>query len=183
MPPFPTRPSAPEIVLRTSGSGGPHLARGGARRFTPEAKAVFLDHLAASCNVCWSAAQAGVSAVTAYNHRRSDAGFARGWEAALREGQVRLETGLVATAIACVARLRSDEDLPLTHMTVRDALALLRHQDASRGGPTARGGRFRPRPRSPEEARDSILAKLVAIEAMRRQDASGSGAGRGDGES
>jgi len=178
MPPFPDRPAAPEIVLRTSGSGGPHLARGGAKRFTPEAQAAFLDHLAASCNVSWSAAQAGVSAVTAYNHRRSHAGFARGWEEALREGQVRLETELVGTAIAYVAGLRSDEDLTLTHMSVRDAIALLRRQGGDGGGPTARGGRFRPRPRPLEEARDSILAKLAAIEAMRP----GEGDGGDDGD-
>lgn len=174
MPPPPAPAAAPEIVLRTSGSGGPHLARGGAKRFTPAAQAAFLAHLAASCNVCWSARQAGVSAVTAYNHRRSHAGFARAWEEALREGLVRLETALVGSAIACVAGLRDDDGAMLAQVTVGDALALLRHRDAGGGGPGARGRRFRPRARPPEEARESIIAKLAAIAAER-------GAGGGDG--
>lgn len=171
MPPF-TIPATPGLALRTSGNSGPQLARAsGAKRFTPEAQAVFLDHLAASCNVSWASAQAGISTVTAYNHRRTDAGFARGWEEALRHGYVRLETELVGTAIEYAARLRSDEDLPLKHMSVREAIALLHRHGGAGGGPNARGGRFRARPRPLEEARDSILAKLEAIEAARRAEA------------
>ena len=159
-------------VLRATGKDGPQRVRAGAKRFTPEAQAVFLDHLAASCNVSWSAAQAGVSTVTAYNHRRTSPGFARDWEEALRHGYVRLETELLGTAIEYAARLRSDDDLPLKHMSVREAIALLhRHgggPGGGGGGPTARNGRFRPRPRPFDEARESILAKLEAIEAARR---------------
>ncbi|HEY6815311.1 MAG TPA: hypothetical protein VI168_07215 [Croceibacterium sp.] len=183
MPPFPHRPAAPGLVLRTSGNSGPQLARGSNTRFTPEAQAVFLDHLAASCNVSWSAVQAGISTPTAYNHRRANPAFAREWEEALRHGYVRLETELVGTAIEYAARLRSDDDLPLKHMSVREAISLLHLHGGTPGGPTARGGRFRPRPRPLEEARDSILAKLEAIEAMRRLEAGNGDNGDGrDGE-
>jgi hypothetical protein len=169
MPPFVRAPASPALTLRPSGKDGPQRVRtSGAKRFTPEAQAMFLDHLAASCNVSWSAAQAGVSTVTAYTHRRASAGFARDWEDALRHGYVRLETELLGTAIEYAARLRSDDDLPLKHMSVREAIALLHRHGGAPGGPTARGGRFRPRPRPLEEARDSILAKLEAIEAARR---------------
>ena len=160
-------PSAPATVLRAPNKDGPQRVRPGHKRFTPEAQALFLDHLAASCNVSWSAAQAGVSTVTAYNHRRANPGFARGWEEALRHGYVRLETELLGTAIEYAARLRSDDDLPLKHMSVREALALLGRHGGGNAGPTARGGRFRPRPRPLDEARESILAKLEAIEAAR----------------
>ena len=165
-----TAPDQPGIMLRSGGKDGPQRIRTSAKRFTPEAQAVFLDHLAASCNVSWSATRAGVSTVTAYNHRRANAGFARGWEEALRHGYVRLETELLGTAIEYAARLRSDDDLPLKHMSVREALALLHRHGGTPGGPTARNGRFRQRPRSFDEARDSILAKLEAIEATFRAE-------------
>lgn len=161
-------PAIAGTVLRASGKDGPQRVSPGHKRFTPEAQAMFLDHLAASCNVSWAAAQAGVSTVTAYNHRRANPGFARCWEEALRHGYVRLETELLGTAIEYAARLRSDDDLPLKHMSVREALSLLHRHGGRPGGPTARDGRFRPRPRSFDEARDSILAKLEAIEAARR---------------
>jgi hypothetical protein len=153
------------------GKDGPQLIRAGHKRFGPEDKAVFLDHLSASCNVAWSAAQTGFSVVTIYNHRRTDADFARGWEEALKEGYLRLETELVGTAIDYVGRLLSEEDLPLKHMSVREAISLINRHGGDRGGPTARGGRFQARPRSLDEVRDSILAKLEAIEAARRCEA------------
>lgn len=165
-----------DLVLRSGGKDGPQRISGGAKRFTPEAQGVFLDHLAASCNVSWSCAQAGISTVTAYNHRRADSGFARGWEEALRHGYVRLETELLGTAIEYAARLRSDDELPLKHMSVREAISLLHRHGGTPGGPTARNGRFRPRPRSFDEARESILAKLEAIEAARRLEAAAGGA-------
>src|SRR5688572_28411860 len=76
-------------VLRPGGKDVAQHQRTGpdsAKRFTPEAPTVFLDHLAASGNVSWSCAEAGISTVTAYNHRRANAAFAREWEEALRHG-------------------------------------------------------------------------------------------------
>jgi hypothetical protein len=167
-----SEPDFTPTVLLATGKDGPQRIRPGHKRFTPEAQAVFLDHLAASCNVSWSSEQAGISTVTAYNHRRANPGFARDWDDALGQGYVRLETELLGTAIEYAARLRSEEDLPLKHMSVREAITLLgRHGSRGSGGPNARGGRFNTRPRSLDEVRDSILAKLEAIEAARRTEA------------
>src|SRR5690606_23034051 len=137
--------------------------------WTPEAEACFLDHLAASCNVTWSAAQAGFSAPTVYNHRRTDPEFARRWQEALDDGYIRLQTELLGTAIDYVERLRSDSELPLKHMTVREARALLERH--GRGDPATRGARFRARPRSFDEMRESLLARLEAVEAARLDEA------------
>src|SRR5690606_32774550 len=124
-----------------------------------------------SCNVAWSAAQTGFSVVTVYNRRRTDPAFARSWAEALDHGYIRLETELLGTATSYVERLREDPDLPLKHMSVREAISLLRRHGGKGADPSARGGRFQARPRSLDEMRDSILAKLEAIEAARRAEA------------
>ncbi len=179
MPPFAVPPATPELVLRTSGNSGPQLARDSSRkRVTPEAQALFLDHLAASCNVAWAAAQAGFSAQTFYKHRRTDPELARLWEEALDVGCVRLKTELLGTAIDFIERLRSDSELPLKHMTVRDAMTLINRHGP--GDPANRRGRFKVRPRSLDEVRDSILGKLEAIEAMRRVEAAEGASGCAD---
>lgn len=162
-----------KLVLRASGKDGPQRIRVKGKWWTPEAETVFLDHLAASCNIAWSAAQCGFSTVTVYNHRRTDAAFARKWREALDQGYIRLETELLGAATDYVERLREDPELPLKHMSVREAISLLRRHGGPGGDPTARGGRFQARPRSLEEVRDSILAKLESIEAARRAEAAG----------
>jgi hypothetical protein len=60
--------------------------------------AVFLDHLAATCNVTASAAAAGLHWSGAYALRRRDPEFAEQWQAALAAGYDALETMLVARA-------------------------------------------------------------------------------------
>jgi len=167
MPPF-VAPVAPALVLRASGKDGPQRVRVNGKWWTPEAEATFLDHLAVSCNVAWSAAEAGFSTQTVYSHRRTDPDFARRWDEALDDGYVRLQTELLGTAIGYVERLRSDPELPLKHMSVREAITLMNRHGGDRA---ARGGRFRARPRSFDEVRDSILDKLEAIEAARRAEA------------
>lgn len=149
---------------------GPQRIRVDGKWWNEEAEATFLDHLAASCNVAWSAAQAGFSGPTVYHHRRTDANFARRWQEALADGYIRLETELLGTATDFVASLREDRELPLKHMSVREAISLL-NRHGKGGDPAARGSRFQARPRTLEQVRDSILAKLEAIEAARRAEA------------
>ncbi len=74
--------------------------------FTPERKEKFLEHFAATCDVTASAAVAGVSESTVYNHRRSDPAFAAGWQEALEQGYARLEAEAVAQRIAAMKALK-----------------------------------------------------------------------------
>jgi hypothetical protein len=161
-------PAAPAgTVLRASGKDGPQRIRVNGKWWTPRAEETFLDSLAASCNVTWSAAQAGFSAVTVYNRRRADPAFAARWQAALEQGYCRLEVELVGTATDFLARLRLDPDLPLKAMSVKEAISLLgMHRAVVRNGEARRPG-WHARPRTLDEMRDSILAKLEAIEAAR----------------
>ena len=80
------------------GKDGPQVIRGTGKRWSEEAEAVFLDHLAASCNVTVSAKEAGFSPEAIYRRRRNDPAFAQRWQAALEQGYARIEALLVQRA-------------------------------------------------------------------------------------
>ncbi|WP_444857355.1 hypothetical protein [Sphingosinicella sp.] len=173
-------PAPAGTCLRASGKDGPQLIRSAGARWTDEAEGVFLDRLAASCNVSYAAACAGFSTVTAYRRRRRDPGFAERWQAALAQGYARLEAGLLRAACATFAAdERPDEEgedalfvpdpeIPFLPMSVAEAIAILKLHRASVDGAPARYPGWRGRPRSLEEVHASILTKLHAIEAQRR---------------
>jgi hypothetical protein len=153
--------------LRARGKDGPQRIRSRGRRWTEEAEAIFLDHLAASCNVTFAAAQAGFSEFTAFKRRRRDAAFAERWQAALEIGYSRIETLLVRRAVETLEGVEPDPDTPIPVMTVTQAQSVLsNHRARVEGGGRDRRG-WAARPRSLDEVRDSIIAKLEAIEAAR----------------
>jgi len=59
---------------------------------------VFLDHLAACCNVTRAAAAAGVGVSTVYDARRRDPVFAAQWDEAIEAGYATLEALLIERA-------------------------------------------------------------------------------------
>jgi len=144
------------------GKDGPQLIRSSGKRWSEEAEALFLDHLAASCNVTAAAETVGFTRVAIYKRRRRDPAFAQRWQAALEQGYARIEMLLVQRAAEALEGFAPDPDTPIPTMTVSDARAILGHHRASvEGGPRSR--RQWARPRSLDEMRDSILAKLEAI--------------------
>ena len=146
------------------------IIRSSGHRWTDEAEAIFLDNLAASCNVKLSAAAAGFSTVAIYNRRRSDPGFAERWQAALAQGYARIEMALVKSATDALDGLKLDPETPIPTMTVKDAINILQlHHASVKGGDTRRPG-WLARPRSLDEVRESILRKLAAFEAARAPD-------------
>lgn len=151
--------------LRPSHKNGPQRIRINGAWWTDEAEALFLAHLAGSCNVSAAAAATGFSAVTAYNHRRCDPAFARKWQAALDQGYARLEMELVRHAADMVENFEIDPDAPFKQMSMREAIHLLAIHQRRHDQPAAT---LAPRPRSLDQARDSILRKLDAIEVCRR---------------
>ena len=66
--------------------------------WTKRKRRIFLDHLAATCNVTGSAAAAGLHWSGAYALRRSDKEFAEQWHSALEAGYARLEAMLIDRA-------------------------------------------------------------------------------------
>src|SRR5687767_12423732 len=112
----PTR--IPGTSLRASGKDGPQRIASTGRRWTDEAEAQFLDSLAASCNVTLSAQAAGFSKEAIYRRRRTDAGFAARWQAALEQGYARIEIALVRRAADALEGFAPDPDTPFPEMTV-----------------------------------------------------------------
>lgn len=168
-----TRSKAPApagMVLRATGKDGPQQVHSKGKRWTDNAEAKFLDALAASCNVTYAAAQTGFSTVAIYKRRANDPAFATRWQAALAQGYARIEMLLVQRATEALEGFAPDPDTPIPEMTVKDAIAILNLHGASVHGHGKHPG-WRPRPRSLDEMRVSILAKFEAIEAQRLREA------------
>ncbi len=159
-------PAPAGTIVRASGKDGPQRVESDGHRWTDAAEAVFLDHFAASCNVTHAARACGFSTVAIYKRRRGDPGFAERWQAALEQGYARLESILVQRATDALEGFAPDPEVPIPPMTVKEALAVLQLHRASVKGEGARPG-WRARPRSLDEMRDSILAKLSALEAAK----------------
>jgi hypothetical protein len=151
-------------MLYQGGRYGIQVVRTKGGRWSDQAETIFLDHLAATCNVELSAKACGFSPQTVYRRRRTDANFQRCWDEALKQGYAALEALLVRRAIEAFEGFAPDPSAAtrIPEMTVREALILLGHHRRNvEGGPRSR--RQWARPRSLDEMRDSILAKLEAI--------------------
>lgn len=153
-------------ITRAGGKDGPQRVSSKGKRWTDAAEALFLDALAATCNVTWSAARAGFSTAAVYARRRNHAAFAEQWRHALVQGHARLEAGLVAAAIATVEGRAPDPDFPIPPMSVAEIIAVLKLHHASVHG-TGKSPGWRGRPRPFAEVKGSILAKLAAFDRFR----------------
>lgn len=88
-----------EPDLTRNAAGGPQLKETRARRFGKADKAVFLDTLAATCNIAASARACGFSTSTIERHRNKDATFRDNVRRALTTGYKRLEMAMLERAI------------------------------------------------------------------------------------
>lgn len=88
-----------EPDLTRNASGGPQLKETRARRFGKADKTVFLDTLAATCNIAASARACGFSLSTIDRHRKKDATFRDNVRRALTTGYKRLEMAMLERAI------------------------------------------------------------------------------------
>ncbi|HEX8485407.1 hypothetical protein [Sphingomonas sp.] len=153
-----------ELAGDQAGEHGPRV------QWSPERKAAFLDHLAATCNVSASAAVVGVPATAIYPLRRRDADFAAAWGEALISGYEMLETQLVGHALnGGGARETTNGDVtPTGTIDVDLALKLLgTHQGAMLGKPLKGGPKLTKA--TSQETTEAILKKLRAIEGRVRR--------------
>ncbi len=153
-------------ILRGGGKDGPQIIESRGKRWTDRAEEIFLDHLAATCNVSAAARKCGFSREAIYKRRRRDPRFARLWDEALAIGYPRLEAALVRAAVDTMEGRAPDPDSPIPPMSARDAIAVLKlHQDRVHG--TGKRPGWRGRPRSLAEVKQSILKKLAAMHRAR----------------
>lgn len=157
----------PGTILRPS-VRGPQVVRQTGSRWTDESERLFLDELGATCNVERAARAAGFCNATAYRRRATDPGFAELWRVALAQGFDRLEMLLVQRATELLEGRLPNPDHPIPPMTVAEVIRIVQvHRATVRDTGGRRPGRPLP-PRTLDQMRGSIIAKLEAIEGAER---------------
>ena len=157
----------PGVAIVSDGKGG--LRKQATRRnaITTKSQIVFLDHLAATCNVIGSARTANVYPASLYKLRRNDAEFAEQWQRSLESGYATLEGLLLARARLSLALpdddvMADNAEAPLPDGEKLDpeyALKLLSlHRRVVRGGSRDAGSPLR---RSDEEQTFNLLMKKL----------------------
>ena len=151
-------------TVRQAKNGKTQVIRTKGKRWSDKAEEVFLEELAATCNVTASAEKAGFSTVAIYRRRMHWPSFAAAWEQSLAQGFARLEVQLVELATDSLRVGEIAGDAPAPAMSVDQALNLLRlHRASVRGGAPQRYD-ARALPPDPEAVRASILRKIEAVE-------------------
>ncbi len=136
-------------------------------RWTGTKREAFLDHLAATANVCASAEVAGVTPLSVHHLRRKDEDFAEEWRKALALGYDMLETELLCHILAGGGRTRRNADG--REIDVQEALRLLGlHRNSPQG--KSKGAVPLKRAR-PEDTDAAIMRKLDAIDRARAREA------------
>lgn len=155
-------------TIRRGRIGEPKVAKERAGSWTAAARAVFLEHLAATCHVTNACRAAGRNVKGLYALRRRDPIFAAQWQAALEMGWDRLEAALLEHAIAPLdAAEPIDADTPRAAFDPTLAMKLLalhRTRDG-RGGRAAKTGGAPPGRATEAETDAAILAALARIDA------------------
>ena len=154
------------VVKGTGGAGGGkrvQIARARLRQWTPRAEERFLAALAATCNVKAACAEVGLTAASAYNHRRRWQRFAERWDEALGIGYEQLELGLIEQACNLFSGEGPVEAGPIRGMTVGHAIHLLHMHKHHIHGLGKRPG-LRAREPDIEVVRAEILRMVAAME-------------------
>jgi hypothetical protein len=167
-----------ELVMRIGPAGRPILTRARSREWSASAEQLFLETLAATCNVTRAAQAAGMSFASAYRHRQRSDRFDARWRAALEEGYVDLECTLLAAAHGS---LTPDPTRPGAHAGAHDwdeaknLLTLHRHSVTGRGKPTRT-----ILPRATEEETNRALERALGMIERRRARAAARAAAEGN---
>jgi hypothetical protein len=153
-------------VIRRNRAGRLQLALAREGDWNSEVEARFLAHLRASGNFQAAARAVGFHFTSIYERMRQWPAFAHDVDEALREAGARLDYALVAHAHALLRkpgepRPDGEDEAPFDPGTAMRILAFI---DKRRERRTVRGRRKGPPERTFEEAVESILAKVEAIE-------------------
>lgn len=134
-----------------------HRRRKRNNRFGKKRKEIFLEHLAATCNVTESAAEAGVAVSTVYANRMRDPEFRDDWMAAVQQGYARLEAEALESRRIERAEVRGDKIVERANgLSFDEKMQLLRHHQRALAGTTQRN-----RPAPARVPIDQVAARLV----------------------
>lgn len=136
------------------------------RQWCAEDEDIFLDCLAATCNVRLACDEADVAYTSVYRQRLRRADFALKWQAALEQGYAALEMQLVEAANRSLSGERARGPYTVKPMSADTALRVLNGHRAAVTGRGRRGGYQSVRP-TLEQVQDSILAKIAVIRRAR----------------
>lgn len=163
-------PEPRELVIRRTSNGRTQITYVRDFEMSSTQEAEFLALLNATGNFDASAAAIGFAPSTLYRRARKWPDFARRCEQARDEADIELEYKLVSQAHALLRRpgeirLEGEEEMPFDAEAAMRILHFLDRRKAGRlGGRPLKG----PPERSFEEAVDSILAKVDAIDRHRK---------------
>mgnify|MGYP002777883109 CR=1 FL=1 len=156
-----------ELIVRGGNGRFLQVARAKLDSFTPRLEQRFLTALKGSCNVLAACRATGLKPATVYAHRKRWPAFADAWDAAIEEGYDRLSAALVASAGAMLGDTDMEPDASLSVTSVAEALQVLSLYKSRKEG---RSFGKRPRPRTLDEVRGSILQKLDALAGAARHE-------------
>ena len=136
---------------------------GGRRLFDGEAKALFLEWFAATCNAAWSAELAGFNYKTVWKHRMRDPAFAEACDRAEEQAVARLRAKQLETKRKPLAiGVEGDWDAPeMDDVDPILAATLLREHDRRTPAGRPRRAGLTPRVASNAEVRAALVKRLA----------------------
>ena len=136
-----------ELVVQAGNGRRVQVRRARPRQWTPRLEQRFLQALSATCNVRRAAAEAGMSAPSAYRHRKLWPNFASAWGRAIQIGYLRLEAALIESGIRFLEMEPVPDDAIVRTMSVAEAIQALNMNKFAVNGIGKRPGvRWRPPP-------------------------------------
>jgi len=164
------RERAPGRVVRPEKNGGTKVVRTHAR-WSQKSERIFLEELAATCNVRAAAEKCGFSTTAIYQRRMRWPGFAAAWAEAIEQGYARIEAMLIERATDSLRTEPIEGSGEAPAMSVAQAMNLLKlHRASVRGGAPQN---YAAREKAPDmdEVRASILRKIEAIKRAEAREA------------
>lgn len=157
----------------TSRPGGKlQVANTGRVLFGKERQGIFIEHLAATCNVLRSAEAAGVTPQCVYKKRMRDVSFREAWFQALEQGYARLEAIMLERALrSAPIEVEGDLVLPEEAFDKDLALHLLREHKKGLAGLPRPGAA--PQPADWAEVEEYFIRRLKALKVRIDRDAGG----------
>lgn len=157
---------ADDVRIANGKGGRPQVREQRRDGWTDRKRGLFLDHLAATCNIRRSAAAAGMPEHGVYALRRRDPEFAEQWWAAIDASRARLESLAIEHAGGSSVPIGETEIADPPAFDLDKTLRVLAYHRARSAGPPPR--RSGPKLRRADES-ETDAAILKGLKALRKR--------------